>query len=399
MQRFVYTAYNRSGVKQQGTLEAASETEARQRLLDDQLLIAELSLQQSSAGAPLLGGSRLSTQDIEFFTSELALLLRSGLKLDKGLAILRHNVQKPALRDLLNRLLQKLKQGEQLSAALDGEPGFSSLYVGLVKIAEETGDLTGVFERLSGELKYQLELSGKIKQALVYPSVILVVCLLALAFIFNFVIPNLSSMFREGQELPGYTQALLAITHFMQSYQWYLLAVLLLGGYLLWQQRQSPWVQQLLEGLREKAPVFASANLLVERIRFNAALGTMLASGVAIDRALRFACQTLRTRSLQYEVQSAQEQIRRGNGLAKSLSETRLYPPYYAALLAIGEESGALAGVFQEIADRSRKVFYEWVTRFTNLLEPLLIMFMGLVVGSIVVVMMLSITAVTDMPL
>ena len=399
MQRYKFTAYNSSGVKQQGVLEASSEADARKRLQDDNLLVAELSAQQNNQQAALFASNQLSLQDIEFFTSELALLLRSGLKIDKGLAILKHNVQKPALHTLLSNTLNKLKQGSSLSDALAGEPAFSSLYLGLVKIAEETGDLAGVFARLSAELKYQLELNSKIKQALVYPSVILTVCLLALAFIFNFVIPNLSGMFREGQELPGYTQALLSLSQFMQQYQWFLLFGIIGTAYFMWQQRQSAVMQQFFASVREKMPVVKNANLLTERIRFNSALATMLASGVAIDRALKFATQTLQTQSLRFEVESAVEQIHRGNGLAKSLSETRLYPAYYAALLAIGEESGALTGVFAEIADRSRQVFYSWVTRFTALLEPLLIMFMGLVVGSIVVVMMLSITAVTDMPL
>ncbi|CAM5217425.1 type II secretion system F family protein [Alishewanella longhuensis] len=310
MQRYKFTAYNSSGVKQQGVLEAASEAEARKRLLDDNLLVAELTEQQNNQQAALFASNQLSLQDIEFFTSELALLLRSGLKIDKGLAILKHNVQKPALHTLLSNTLNKLKQGSSLSDALSGEPAFSSLYLGLVKIAEETGDLAGVFARLSAELKYQLELNSKIKQALVYPSVILAVCLLALAFIFNFVIPNLSGMFREGQELPGYTQALLSLSQFMQQYQWFLLFGIIGTAYFMWQQRQSAFMQQFFASVREKMPVVKNANLLTERIRFNSALATMLASGVAIDRALKFATQTLQTQSLRFEqYDSMQTQI------------------------------------------------------------------------------------------
>lgn len=399
MARFKYVAYNSSGVKLQGVVEAASEQLARQQLQTDGLLVAELRVEVKPAGQALFVASNLSLADVEFFTAELALLLKSGLRIDKGLSILKQNVQKPLLRDFISLVLNKLKQGEPLSAILATNPAFNNLYVGLVKIAEETGELESVFQRLADELKYQIELQDKIKQALVYPSVILTVCLLALLFIFNFVVPNLTSLFHEGQDLPGYTIALMAVSRFIVNYQQWLFLGAVAAGLAMWHFRQSQLVRDLQTFMRERLPVVASANLLVERIRFNAALSVMLSSGVAIDKALKLAINTLRTASLQQELRVATEHVNRGKGLAASLSETRLYPPYFAALLAIGEESGELEKVFQEIAERSRKAFYSWVTRFTTLLEPLLILVMGAIVGAIVVVMMMSISAVTDMSL
>lgn len=399
MAKFKYTAYNNAGVKQQGVIDAATEQEARVQLSQQNLMIAELQSQNTDNQMTLFQSQHLAVEDVEFFTSELALLLKSGLKIDRGLQILKQNVQKPALSDFLTQLLVKLKKGETLSSALENVSAFGPLYVGLVKIAEETGELQAVFDRLSAELKYQLELNSKIKQALVYPAVILTVCVLAILFIFNFVVPNLTTLFQGRDDLPSYTRGLLAVSSFMQSYQWFVIGGFFTATYLGWSQRHTATMQNLMTTLREKMPVFSAANLLVERIRFNSALATMLAAGVVIDRALRLAQNTLRTHSLQHEVKLAIEQIKRGEGLSKSLSETRLYPPYFASLLAIGEESGALGRVFEEIADRCRQQFYSWVTRFTTLLEPLLIMVMGAIVGSVVVIMMLSISAVTDMSL
>jgi type II secretory pathway component PulF len=396
MPKYSYSAYNQTGIKQQGTLEASSLEEARARLTERNLLVAELALFSEVKALALGGSAKLSLKEVEFFTAELALLLKSGLKIDKGLTILRDNVAHAGLNQFIQKVLAKVKQGTALSEALTEDPAFDELYIGLVKIGEETGDLNGVFKKLAEEIKYQVELQNKIKQALVYPGVILTVCILALVFIFNFVIPNLSGMFSAGQQLPAYTVLLLNISGFMQQYQLWLAIFLLLAFGVAWQNRHAPRVQGMLSRGRERLPLVSKANLMVERIRFNSSLATMLSSGVVLDKALKLSLQTLRTASLQVEVKAASEQVKRGQGLAKSLSETRLYPPYFAALLAIGEESGELAVVFQEIADRTRQDFYSWVTRFTNLLEPLLILFMGVVVGSIVVVMMLSITAVTD---
>jgi general secretion pathway protein F len=399
MPRFRYTAYNPSGVRQQGEIEADSETTARAQLTDEQLMIADIALKTDASQGDLFGSGTLTLRDIEFFVSELSLLLNSGLKIDKGMQILRKNVTKPAMQDLLHRLLNDLKQGSPLSDALSHHPEFDALFVGLVRIGEETGDLAGVFRRLSTELKYRMELNDKVRQALVYPAVILTVSVLALVFIFNYVVPNLTTLFREDQVLPGYTVALLSLSRFMQQYQIHLGVGVLGLGVALWSVRHQPSFKQTLHHICETLPVLSGVTLLVERIRFNSALATMLSAGVAIDRALKLAAQTLKAASLKQELSRATEQIKRGQGLSRSLGETRLYPPYFAALLAIGEESGSLGGVFEEIAERSRHQFYQWVSRFTSLLEPLLILFMGAVVGGIVVVMMLSITAVTDISL
>lgn len=399
MALFTYVAYNTSGVEQKGRIDAVDMDTARARLETQQLLVADIKEASSGLNANIFGERGLTVADVEFFTAEMSLLLTSGLRVDKGLEILLHNVEKPALREMLQNVLQQLKQGHKLSDSLAAFPVFSSLYVGLVQIAEETGELAATFQRLADELHYQMELREKIKQALVYPAVILTVCIAAIVFIFNFVVPNLTSLFQDQENLPGYTVALLAVSDFFTNYQLWLALGLVFGGFALWHYRDQPWVQTLGTWCRERLPVVSGANLLVERIRFNAALHVMLSAGVAIDRSMKLAAKTLRTESLRAEVSRAAERVNRGESLAECLGESRLYPPYFAALLSIGEESGELARVFGEIADRSRRTFYSWVTRFTSLLEPALILFMGAVVGTIVVIMMLSISAVTDMPI
>ena len=395
--KFRYVAYNNAGVRQQGTIEASSEQDALLKLQAQQLSPVTVNEIQSATKA-LFEAKHLTLNDVEFFTSELALLLRSGLNIDRGLQLLAQNAQSEVFRQFAKAVYERLKRGEMLSDILKDYDVFSTLYIGLVKIAEETGELSAVFEKLSQEIKYQLELRAKVMQALTYPAVILFVCIGALLFIFNFVVPNMSSLFSEQPDLPGYTRALLGLSNFMIHYQWYLIIAVTLGLYSLWHQRQHPKVQELIVFCKVRVPLVNSAAMLLEQVRFNSALATMLSTGVSIDKALQLAINTLTVPTLQTEVRQALTGIKKGQGLADSLRQTRLYPPYFASLLAIGEESGELDRAFQEISDRSRTAFYQWVTRFTTLLEPLLILFMGAIVGSVVVIMMLSITAVTDMP-
>lgn len=394
MAKFNYTAYTKSGVKQQAFIFASSKQAAEQQLAEKDLIVITLKEQNSFNLVGLK--TRLTLRDVEFFTTELALLLKSGLRLDRGLSILHKNIENAALSELIDKVLQEIKQGHPLSQALAAFPAFDPLYLGLVKIAEETGQLAETFLKLSAELKYQLELSGKIKQALVYPSVILFVCILALIFIFNFVVPNMATLFREATDLPWYTTALLSVSDFFNNYQLHLLATIVAAIMLLQLYREHQTVLTLLQKLKEHMPIIRTANLMIERIRFNSAIATMLSAGLPLDKVLLLAVGTLKTARLQFETQAALENIRRGQGLAVSLSEISLYPPFFASLLTIGEESGELEHVFNEIAERSRNQFYTWVSRLLNLLEPLLIMLMGLIVGSVVVVMMLSISAVTN---
>ena len=260
MALFNYVAYNTSGVEQKGRIDAVDEATARARLEQQQLLVADLKEASTGLNANVFGEAGLNFNDVEFFTAELSLLLSSGLRVDKGLEILLYNVEKPALRELLQTVLQELKQGHTLSGTLAKFPVFSSLYVGLVEIAEETGELAATFERLAAEMHYQVELRDKIKQALVYPAVILTVCVAAVVFIFNFVVPNLTTMFEDAENLPGYTRALLAVSDFFLSYQWILLIGLVVGGFGLWYYREHSVVKRLGAWCRERMPVVKGAN-------------------------------------------------------------------------------------------------------------------------------------------
>lgn len=397
MADFKYVAFNESGVKLRAKITASSLEEAEAILVKQQLTV--ISIEPADSGflskeLEIAGGINL--KDVEFFTSELSVLLKSGLKIDRGLDILQKNTKKASLKSMISDVASDIRKGKPLSESLENFDCFDRLYLGLVRIAEETGDLPQTFEKLSRELKHQVSLKSRIQQALVYPAVILIVCLGALLFIFNFVVPNLTSLFSGAENLPVYTAALIGLSDWMAVYQFYLLGALVFVPIFLWRSRGNKQVASFLQSLKENIPVLKSANLLVEQIRFNSALYTMMAAGVKVDRAIKLAIETLRTESLKNELYSAQERIRRGEQLADSLAATRLYPPYFASLLSIGEESGDLVSVFDEIAERSRQRFDAWVTQFTNLLEPILIMVMGAIVGSVVVVMMLSITAVTD---
>jgi len=400
MPRYRYQAFDEIGAKVSGEIEAAGRENALGELRSRgyfPVSLVEGGLEADWKSALGIDRSRPGLGDLEFLTAELSLLLDSGVRIDRALGILQRARKQGPLAGLLATLSVEVKQGRQLSEALGAKSDvFDPLYVNLVALGEASGRLPEVFRGLAEDLRFRRELRQKILSAAAYPIVVAMVCVIAILFIFNFVVPNLQTLFTDASELPWYTSLLLDSAEFMQKWQWLVAAVIFLIAFLLRRFRNSPSVVDLLDGLLMETPFLKNATLTVERVRFCSGLGLMLDAGLPVDRALTLALGNVRHRALRRELAAAVEKVKRGEQLSGSLRQTRVFPDYFASLLEVGEEGGELSRVFTEIARRSRNEFSDWALRLTTLLEPLLILVMGLIVGSVVVVMMLSITSVTD---
>jgi type II secretory pathway component PulF len=398
MQNFQYTGFDSAGAKVSGDISAVSIESARQQLKAQGVLLKTLEPQRVATEGIRFGKAKVSLSDLEFLTTELSVLLDAGLKIDKGIELLNRTNKKPGLAILLDKISKSLRSGKQLSQALEAADNklFDSLYVNLVSIGEATGKLPEVFRSLAADLAFKRDLQQKVMQALTYPMVILLVCLSSIVFIFNYVVPNLETMFAGKSDLPVYTQLLLSSSAWMRQYQWFLLAGIVAAFGLLKYMLQKPEFQHSFQKWQLGLPVLRQSVILVERIRFNSGLAMMLNAGVAVDQALALSCGNIKNVLVRRELEIAINKIKRGDALSGALRQTLLYPDFFASLLAVGEESGELTRIFKEIAERSQREFSSWVTRMTSLLEPLLIVVMGGIVGGVVVIMMLSITGTTD---
>jgi len=399
--QYRYRGFDQSGGRVSGLIDANSVDEAVTKLRA--LGVVPSHVDTASKGVDWrqalgLPEPAVGLAELEFLTAELSLLLQSGVRIDRAVGILQRVGGKRAVSALLKSLSDDLKQGKQLSEAMATHPTvFDPLYVNLVSLGEASGRLPEVFRGLADELRFQRELRQKIVSASVYPAVVASVCILAVVFIFNFVVPNLQILFTDDAELPWYTSALLNSSEFLRQWQWVLVLVVLIAGYVFWSRRDSPSIVAFKERLFAETPGLREATSMVERIRFCSGLGLMLDAGLPVDRALSLATGNIRHGLFRREVAAAVEKVKRGEQLSLVLRQTRIFPDYFASLLEVGEESGELSRIFNEIARRSREDFSAWALRLTTLLEPLLILLMGLIVGGVVVVMMLSITSVADL--
>lgn len=399
MKGFNYQAYDNNGTKVEGEVTAKSiEAATKQIKLLGLMPVKINEIVESTNDISLMTKKTVSIEDLEFITSELAILLKNGVKIDKGLSILLRNRPSGPSAKLIAALQLEIKRGNSLSEAMSEQPlVFDALYINLVKLGEESGSLSDVFLKLSEDLKFRNELKRKIIQSLTYPMVIFFVCILCILFIFNYIVPQMSGLFDGMPELPLYTEVLLSVSQWMRNYQWFLFAGLILSAVSLWAGLKKTAVKRAMDNFLLKVPMVKNAVLIVERIRFNSALAMMLDAGVSIDKALDLSADSVKNKVIRQGLIGAKEHVKKGARLTESLAKSPIFPDFFISLLEVGEESGNLSPVFNEIAVRSRKSFETWSDKMTSILEPLLILTMGGIVGSVVVTMLLSIVSVNDL--
>jgi type II secretory pathway component PulF len=397
MTLFIYNAYDVSGAKVDGQIEAQDKVAALDMLRRQHLIPSEIKEYEADARGIFNFANRVNLADLEFLTAELSLLLESGVKIDRGIDIIRKTKAKPALAKLLNDINQSLKKGNGLSASCREHPEvFDELYCNLIELGEASGNLSEIFADLAKDLKFKRDLRSKIIGSLTYPTVIFFVCILSIVFIFNFIVPQMAGMFSEADDLPWYTQLMLNTSEWMTQYQGLLLLGFIGAFFALVFAVKQPVFITWWQRVSLKLPVIRVAMVTVERIRFNAGLSMMVKAGVPIDKALGLSAGNIKNQVLRREMDIAKQKVSRGSALTPALKQTSLYPDFFISLLEVGEESGNLGRVFDEVANRSRQEFESWTSRMTTLIEPLMILFMGVFVGGVVVVMLLSMVSIND---
>ncbi|HCG6120715.1 TPA: type II secretion system F family protein [Vibrio parahaemolyticus] len=387
-----YKAYDKQGKLVQGTELGKSELDVTVKLKKQSLIPLEVT---TLAQTKKVG--RVTGAVIEETTSQLSLLLKSGLKIDKALEVLAENAPNAKIQSILEEVGIGVKQGRELWRCMSEHPtAFPNLYVEMVKIGEASGRLTEVFAKLAENLKFQRELSKKITQAMVYPMFILLVCVVSLVAIFNFVVPSMSGLFESLQEIPVYTQLLLDVSGFVQSYQAHILAALVVAVIAFIKASENPDFRKRVDGFLAAFPLTRNAVLLVERIRYSASMELMLTSGVDLAKSMSMSTASVKSDALQSQLSKAHDDVSQGRSLVESLSGIQLFDPISLSLIRVGEETGQTGLVFGEINSRSRNQFETWMLKLTAMLEPLMIVIMGGIVGSVVIIMLLSIVSVND---
>ena len=391
---FVYEARDASGQRVKDTIEAANRKAATQRLQEQRLTIISLDEKAGGAAGGDVGAffdkfKRVNEQALTVFSRQFATMINAGLAMVRCLDILSEQTEDKKLQTTLDQVRKDVEGGQTLSAALARHPSvFSTLYISMVKAGEMGGVLDEVLERLGGFMEKDFSLKKKVKSALTYPVVILVMALGIVFFLVTYILPTFVELFKGmNLKLPLPTKILIAVTEGARNplivgpaLVLFVVTLVLLGRYI-----NTPVGRKQYDLLKLNIPVFGLLTKKVAISRFCRTLGTLLSSGVPIMQALEIVGKASGNEIIAMTVTKVRESIREGESIASPLGASGLFPPMVTQMVAVGEETGNLDAMLGKIADFYDTEVEYLLASLTSMLEPIMIVGMGGIVGFIVI--------------
>ena len=401
---YQYRGYKADGASATGIVDAESPKVARLKLRKDGVFPTEMAEQEGatktviprSSSQLIAGVARspvLTVSDVALMTRQLATLLVAGLPLVDALGVLMDQTEKKGVKGLLADVREAIRGGASYSVVLERYPrDFSSIYVHMVRAGEASGALDQILFRLAEFLEKQLALKNKVTNAILYPAIMLVVGTLVLFFLVTFVVPKITAVFAHSkQALPWPTIVLMEISQFCSDYWMVLLAGILMGIWGLRRFKKTETGRVLADRLLLQLPLIGQVARMVSISRLASTLATMLSSGVQLLEALDVSRRVMNNRVLEQAVEEARQNIREGETIAEHLKRSGQFPPLVTHMIAVGEKSGEMEEMLRRIGQIYDGEVDRVITRFTSLLEPIMIVVMGVVVLFIVVAILLPI--------
>ncbi len=396
MPTFAYTGKTLTGEMKKGELQAASLAQATAALRRQQIVPASISEKKgfslSDIKIPGLGRG-IKTKDLVVFSRQFATMIDAGLPLVQCLDILASQQDNPEFKKVLLDVKGSVEGGSTFADALRKHPKvFDGLYVNLIAAGEVGGILDTILNRLSGFLEKSEKLKGKVKGAMTYPTAVIVIACLVVTGLLLWVVPIFQEMFAGfGQALPAPTQMVVNMSKALQNY-WYLMLGGIVGtGIALNRLYKTPKGRRVMDSLFLKLPVVGDLVRKTAVARFTRTLGTMLSSGVPILEALEIVSKTSGNVIIEEAIMKARTSLSQGKTLADPLMETKVFPGMVTQMIAVGESTGALDAMLTKIADFYEDEVDAAVDALTSLIEPLLMAFLGIVVGGLVIALYLPI--------
>jgi general secretion pathway protein F len=337
-------------------------------------------------------------RDVLFFTQELSTLLNAGVPLDRALSITAELTERSNFRFIVLDVLRVLKGGRSLADSLGTHPDcFSDLYINMVRAGEASGALAAIFERLAEFERSRDDLRNFIVASMIYPALLATVGLASIIILLTFVVPRFATIFSDPRmKIPVPTQIMLEVSHVVTTY-WWMAASVLVAGLIFWQTYTRTTAGRLWwDGARLKIPLLGDALLKAETARFARAMSTLVANTVPLVQSIGIAAATLDNKTIAGALVGVAQGVKRGEGIAGPMRKAGVFPPLAAHLLTVGEETGRLDNMFARMADIYEADTRSSIKRFTSVFEPIVILVMGILVGSLILSMLLAITSIND---
>ena len=397
---FHFRAVTADGKSRAGTLSAETERLAAQELRRQGLLPVYVGARPPQRRGewklPQLKFGR--RRDVLFFTQEIATLLTAGIPLDRALSITSELTERAEFRASVNDVLRALRGGRSFGDALAARPDyFSDIYVNMVRAGEASGSLAPIFERLSEYERTRDELRGYIISAMVYPALLSVVGMSSITLLLYFVVPRFASVFAESHlKIPLPTQILLQTSEIVKAYGLWVLLALAAAVSALRFHIGTTAGRLWWDGFKLRIPMFGDVIRKAQSAQFARAMGTLISNGVPLVQTLTISRAIMTNRRMSDALEIVAQGIKRGEGVSTPLTRSGQFPLLLSHLIAVGEETGRLDAMFLRAAEIYDADTRSAIKRFTSLFEPLIILFMGVVIGSLILSLMMAITSLND---
>lgn len=405
MPDYKYNAIDRNGAQTSGKIEAASEEQARQKLMARGLMVTTLA-GDGGAAKPLVGGApakkagfgfgaKVTQDDVTVMTRQLATLITAGLPLLRALELIHKQERNPVFKGILANVAESVSQGNNLSEALQAHPKvFDRLFVNMIRAGEAGGVLDKVLDRLAKFREKASRIQKKVKSAMVYPAVVVTVAVVIVFILMVKVVPSFQNLL-SGQktQMPALTAFVVGISDALVTY-WYVTPILLIGlvvGFKAW--LASAKGKEIFDRLIFKLPKVGGFVQIVSVSRFARTFGTLMASGVPILQAINITRDTLDNVVIAKSLERVHDRVRDGEPLSVPLEQTGVFPQMVTSMIQVGEETGQLPEMLNRVADIYDEEVDNAVGALTSIIEPVLIVGLAVVVGTIVLAMFLPLIA------
>lgn len=392
MANFKYRAMSASGEKVEGNYDADSKEAVMDMLASNGMypLLVEEVIESTNIELKLSNG-KVKVKDIAIFCRQFYTMLDAGITMNNALNILSNQLTNKKLKETVSQIEDDVKKGEMLSSSMRKfDDVFPALLISMVESGEMSGKLDEVMLRMSIHFEKENKVNNKVKSAMIYPIVLGVVAVAAVIVIMTFVMPTFVEMFEEtGTELPFITKALIDISKFM-SEQWYILLLIVISlavGFNFYKNTKVG--QTTLSKLKLKIPAIKNLNQMIIVSRFTRTLSTLLASGVSLIQSLDIISEIVGNKVAEDALHKVREEVFRGEGLYNPMMQSGIFPPMMCSMIKIGEETGSLDDIMDKTADFYDDELEQTIQSTVALVEPALIIVMGIVIGAIVLAIMI----------
>jgi general secretion pathway protein F len=396
MAAYEYTALDPSGRERSGVMEGDAARQIRAMLREQGLLpisVNEVIDTQPTRFGRLSMARRVNATDLALLTRQLATLVRSGLPLEEALLAVSQQSEKARVRSVLAGVRARVVEGRTLAEGLGAFPGvFPEIYRATVSAGEQSGHLDAVLERLADYTENRQVLQQRIRNAMVYPVLLTVVCLGIVSLLLGYVVPEVVRVFEAGDRaLPILTQILIALSDFIRGWWWAIIVATVAGGYAFRSWLQQPAARRQFDSLKLRTPLVGRITRGNNAARFSRTFAILTASSVPVLEAMRISGEVVSNVPMREAVIDAAVRVREGAPIARSLAKSKLFPPMLIHLISSGETSGALESMLERAADNQERELDGVVNTAVGILGPLMILLMGGFVFIIVLALLLPI--------